>query len=292
MSIMTDAMQLQLPTINRNEIIAYNNVPVVTTRMLADFYGVSAQQIRQNYNNHKERFIEEKHLYRLADETRKTFREGVDNIDAKKGMRGDILLLWTQRGAARHAKMINTDQAWEVFEVLEDTYFKQYAKDFYREASRRAREAKAEWQRTRVYGKEEARKPLMDVIRGFYLMYQRQKDGQKCQAEGLFHTNFTKVTYFYAFDNGGYGVKIPKKGFRDMLTQPELKHVAEVETKLRAVVVKHIGMDTPYKEADKLIKAEMDEYVETHGRITCHALPLMLGEEPPALRGRSLAEDS
>lgn len=34
-----------------------------------------------------------------------------------------IVNLWTERGAARHAKMLDTDQAWEVFEQLEDCYF-------------------------------------------------------------------------------------------------------------------------------------------------------------------------
>ncbi len=33
------------------------------------------------------------------------------------------LILWTERGAARHAKMLETDKAWEVFEKLEDNYF-------------------------------------------------------------------------------------------------------------------------------------------------------------------------
>lgn len=33
------------------------------------------------------------------------------------------LILWTERGAARHAKMLETDQAWEVFEKLEGCYF-------------------------------------------------------------------------------------------------------------------------------------------------------------------------
>ena len=33
------------------------------------------------------------------------------------------LVLWTERGAARHAKMLDTDQAWDVFEQLEDCYF-------------------------------------------------------------------------------------------------------------------------------------------------------------------------
>ena len=37
------------------------------------------------------------------------------------------LILWTERGAARHAKMLETDQAWEVFERLEDCYFSRTA---------------------------------------------------------------------------------------------------------------------------------------------------------------------
>ncbi|MFO5253032.1 ORF6N domain-containing protein, partial [Salmonella enterica subsp. enterica serovar Stanley] len=41
------------------------------------------------------------------------------------GKNARSLILWTERGAARHAKMLETDQAWEVFEKLEDCYFSQ-----------------------------------------------------------------------------------------------------------------------------------------------------------------------
>ena len=37
--------------------------------------------------------------------------------------RASHLICWTERGAARHAKLLETDQAWEVFERLEDAYF-------------------------------------------------------------------------------------------------------------------------------------------------------------------------
>lgn len=40
-------------------------------------------------------------------------------------MNARAITLWTQRGAARHAKMLETDQAWDVFEKLEDFYFSQ-----------------------------------------------------------------------------------------------------------------------------------------------------------------------
>lgn len=33
------------------------------------------------------------------------------------------LILWTERGAMRHAKMLESDAAWEVFEEMEDRYF-------------------------------------------------------------------------------------------------------------------------------------------------------------------------
>lgn len=35
-----------------------------------------------------------------------------------------VLFLWTERGVARHAKILDTDEAWEVYELLEETYFK------------------------------------------------------------------------------------------------------------------------------------------------------------------------
>ncbi len=37
----------------------------------------------------------------------------------------NVLYLWTDRGASRHAKMLETDQAWDWFEALEDNYFNQ-----------------------------------------------------------------------------------------------------------------------------------------------------------------------
>ena len=38
-------------------------------------------------------------------------------------LRVNCLYLWTDRGAARHAKILDTDEAWEVYEELEDNYF-------------------------------------------------------------------------------------------------------------------------------------------------------------------------
>ena len=39
------------------------------------------------------------------------------------GKRTSSIYLWTKRGAARHCKMLGTEKAWDVFELLEDNYF-------------------------------------------------------------------------------------------------------------------------------------------------------------------------
>lgn len=99
---------------------------VLTSEQLAEFYGSSATQIRQNFNNNKERFIEGVHYFKLEGEALKEFKNFVENFDPVNfqiGLRAPILYLWTKRGALHHAKMLNTDRAWEVYEILEDRYF-------------------------------------------------------------------------------------------------------------------------------------------------------------------------
>ncbi|XZW37134.1 ORF6N domain-containing protein [Acinetobacter baumannii] len=113
-----------IANINDKEIsiINYKAIPIVTTEMLADFYGTDIDNIRQNFSRNAERFVEGKHFYKLEGSELKVFKNSVTNCHAvKKNAR--IVNLWTERGAARHAKMLDTDQAWEVFEQLEDCYF-------------------------------------------------------------------------------------------------------------------------------------------------------------------------
>lgn len=38
--------------------------------------------------------------------------------------RTPTLILWTERGANRHSKILDTDKAWKQFDVLEETYFR------------------------------------------------------------------------------------------------------------------------------------------------------------------------
>ncbi|EOW3295483.1 P22AR C-terminal domain-containing protein [Escherichia coli] len=110
--------------------ITYKQIPVITTELLAHLYGTEAIRIRQNHHENKGRFIEEKHFFKLEGETLREFKHRVAfNYSVKIARNVRSLILWTERGAARHAKMLETDQAWEVFEKLEDCYFSQCKKN-------------------------------------------------------------------------------------------------------------------------------------------------------------------
>ena len=114
------------PSVETISLIAHNQVPVVTTELLAQLYGTDINNIQKNYVRNKERFVEGKHFFKVTGEELKSFVTGlksVANSPIEVSSKTRALILWTERGAARHAKMLDTDQAWEVFEKLEDCYF-------------------------------------------------------------------------------------------------------------------------------------------------------------------------
>lgn len=106
----------------QNDVIRFKNLPVVTTAQLAEFYGTQQNNIKKNFSNNTDRFIEGKHYFKLEGTELKEFKNMVNNVHHVSN-RASRLILWTERGAARHAKMLDTDHAWEVFEKLEDSYF-------------------------------------------------------------------------------------------------------------------------------------------------------------------------
>ena len=104
--------------------IDFNGVPVVTTEMLAEFYECEVINIQKNFNANKEHFGECKHYYKLEGDRLKEFKERyLTESKVPFSKFAPTLYLWTKQGAARHAKMLTTEKAWKVFEILEDTYF-------------------------------------------------------------------------------------------------------------------------------------------------------------------------
>lgn len=105
--------------------IVWQEANVITTELLAKLYGTQPTNIKSNFNYNKDRFEEGKHFFRLSGKDLREFKENRVSIsDPVTSSRAREMILWTERGAARHAKMLETDQAWDVFEKLEDHYFR------------------------------------------------------------------------------------------------------------------------------------------------------------------------
>ena len=125
------ATQISVETLSP---IAYNQIPVITTELLAQLYGTETVNIKMNFSRNSARFVQGKHFFKLEGNELREFkhrlslsesvsREVTESYSVKIARNVRSLILWTERGAARHAKMLETDQAWEVFEKLEDCYF-------------------------------------------------------------------------------------------------------------------------------------------------------------------------
>lgn len=112
-----------------NEIIniEHNNKRVLTTEQLAQVYECDGRQIKQNFNNNTDRFVEGQHYFKLEGEALRKLQ--VENIDLQISRMTRSLYLWTRRGASRHSKMLGTDKAWEMFDALEENYFNQRPKE-------------------------------------------------------------------------------------------------------------------------------------------------------------------
>ena len=117
--------------------VEHNGQRVLTTAQLAEAYGTDVKVISKNFNRNKDRFIEGVHFYRLTGNELEKFciRQ---NDECKNYEKIRVLYLWTERGALLHAKSLNTDKAWDVYEFLVDTYFrvreisKLYDEDIYK----------------------------------------------------------------------------------------------------------------------------------------------------------------
>ena len=103
--------------------IEYNGQFVLTTAQLAAFYDCNVQNLSANFKNNESRFIEGKHYFKLEGAELDILRS--KNFRLQITPKTRVLYLWTKRGCARHCKSVGTDKAWEVFELLEDTYFAQ-----------------------------------------------------------------------------------------------------------------------------------------------------------------------
>ena len=102
------------------QVVEANHQRVLTTAQIAEQYGTDAKAISKNFTRNKERYTEGKHYYCLTGDAK---REFLNRYQIDDGLRATVFYLWTEKGALLHAKSLNTDQAWQAYECLVDTYF-------------------------------------------------------------------------------------------------------------------------------------------------------------------------
>ena len=106
---------------NELQITEYKNIRVLTTQQIAEAYGSDTRVISNNFNRNKDRYVEGKHYICLEDDEKREFVDHHQIDDGSK--KASKLYLWTEKGAFLHAKSLNTDTAWEVYDRLVDNYF-------------------------------------------------------------------------------------------------------------------------------------------------------------------------
>ncbi|EIG5861768.1 phage antirepressor KilAC domain-containing protein [Escherichia coli] len=128
--------KIYAPSVQESELVVVQNQPdeipvlewqgvrVVTTETLARGYGVDEANIRKNLSRNLDRFEEGKHYFLLTALKLREFKNRVTG-SYSVGKNARSLTLWTERGAARMSKIVDTNEAWAFFEKLEDSYFRQ-----------------------------------------------------------------------------------------------------------------------------------------------------------------------
>ena len=115
------------------QIVEVKGMRTLTSKQLAECYGTTTNTINKNFSRNREKYVEGKHyicfsgdeLKRVKDEVTKSHlvNNRVENFDLVAN-RTSHLYLWTEKGALLHAKSLNTDKAWEVYDYLVDFYFR------------------------------------------------------------------------------------------------------------------------------------------------------------------------
>ncbi len=105
------------------QVIELKGQRVLTTRQLATAYETEVKVIQNNFQRNKERYTVGKHyIYMDRDELREV-KATYPQFEGELS-RTSRANFWTEKGALLHAKSLNTDKAWEVYDYLVDFYFR------------------------------------------------------------------------------------------------------------------------------------------------------------------------
>lgn len=95
---------------------------VLTTKQLSEMYGVDPKIIQYNFRHNKDKYSSNKHYIEVTGEELRQLKTRSEFQSSLKYAKS--LYLWTEKGALLHAKFLNTDKAWQVYDYLVDFYFR------------------------------------------------------------------------------------------------------------------------------------------------------------------------
>lgn len=104
------------------KVFKVRGIRVLTTKQIAEAYGTDVKTIQYNFRYNKGRYKEGKHYIEIEGEELRRLK--TRNEFQSQFKYAKSLYLWTEKGALLHAKSLNTDKAWEVYDYLVDFYFR------------------------------------------------------------------------------------------------------------------------------------------------------------------------
>ena len=115
--------------------VDYSNQRVLLTAQVAEVFNTTPDRIRDNFRYAKKHFKEGVHYFKVTGEALRTLKFQLDDTQASGKQSGishslpiipkmaSAAILYTEQGCVRHCKMINTPEAWAMFDALEKHYF-------------------------------------------------------------------------------------------------------------------------------------------------------------------------
>lgn len=107
---------------NNLTIIEKEGQRVLTTQQLAELYDSDEKIILRNFQRNRDKYKEGVHYFSLTGQELQDFKGSRQNDVTLKYV--SVIYLWTEKGALLHAKSLNTEKAWDVYQTLIDCYFR------------------------------------------------------------------------------------------------------------------------------------------------------------------------
>lgn len=108
-------------------VLEVKGIRVLTTKQIAELYGADLNTVRHNFRYNKDKYILGKHYIEVYGEELRRLKTSEEFIPSLKYAKSAYL--WTEKGALLHAKSLNTDKAWQVYDYLVDFYFRTKEKE-------------------------------------------------------------------------------------------------------------------------------------------------------------------